>query len=178
MSLDASAAGLTADRSATVTRYREAVERLDVEGLLATLAQDADLHSPISDRALLRGRAAIRDVLVPVYENLEDARVLDEVASADGRLHVLYLQTHLRGGQPLEESVWLHLDEQGLVDELTLFIRPLSALTALMASIGPPLAARHGRLRALIVTAVTRPLAALTRHGDPLALRLTGTPRR
>ena len=177
MSVEASAP-LAADPSDTVARYRDAVERLDLDAVVATLAPDVELHSPISARACLQGPAMIRDVLEPVYASIEDIRVVDEVATSDGQRRVLYLRGHISGGEPIEESVWMRIDEHGLIAELTVFIRPLGALTALMAAIGPSLAARHGRVRGWIAVAATRPLAVITRRGDPLALRLTRTPRR
>ena len=178
MSVDASPVGAAADPAATVARYREAVERQDVDALIATLSPDVEMFSPISQRALLRGRPTIRDVVAAVFANVEEMQVVDEIATADGRRRVLYLRGHLRGGQPVEESAWLRFDNAGLVAELTLFIRPLSALTALVAAMGPPLAARRGRLRVWVTVALTRPIAFITGRGEPLALHLTGVQRR
>ena len=164
------------DVATTVREYRAAVETQDVDRLIATLAEDVVMRSPISSLAQLEGHAAIRDVLSVVFAQIADPRFVAELGTGDHE-RSLFLRSRV-GSQKLEEAVWLRFDEHGLISELTLFIRPVAALTALMAAIGPPLAARHSRTRATIAAAMTRPIAALMRQGDPLALRLTGIRRK
>ncbi len=164
------------DVAVTTRRYREAVEARDAEGVVATLSEDAVLRSPISSLARFEGRAAIGDVLRVVFEQISEPTGVTEMGDGDEERAVI-IRSRVRG-EDLEEAVWLRFDERGLIRELTMFIRPVPALTALMAAIGPPLAARHSRTRGAIAAAMTRPLAALTRHGDPIALRLAGVDRR
>lgn len=176
MSTETTHSGPTAqDPAVTTRRYRAATEALDAEGVAQTLAEDAVMRSPISSLARFEGRAAIRDVLSVVFAEISDPVGVTEIGDGSDE-RVLIVRSHVRG-EDLEEAVWLRFDQQGLIRELTLFIRPAPALTALMAAIGPPLAARQSRIRGAIATAMTRPLAALVHHGDPLAIRLAGVRR-
>lgn len=66
-------------------------------------------------------------VLTHVAATLEDFKYTDELAE-DG---VVVLRFKARvGDRELEGIDFLELDEQGLVKELTVFMRPMSALTA------------------------------------------------
>ena len=175
MSMGTQGVDLVVDPALTTRRYRAAVEGRDAAGVMGTLAADGVLRSPISSLALLQGRAEILQVIEVVMDNVSDVVCLAELTGEDGD-RALVVQGRI-AGLAFEETAWLRFDEQGLISQLTLFIRPLAALTAFTAAIGPALAARHSRTRALLATATTRPLAALTRQGDPVALRLTGTRR-
>jgi hypothetical protein len=77
-------------------------------------------------------------------------------------------------GPDLEGADVLRLDDQGKAREIVVFVRPLQALTALSAELGPRLARRRGRTRSALVSAFTRPLAAVTRWADPLGAQLAG----
>ncbi|MEU8106814.1 hypothetical protein AB0C18_24155 [Nonomuraea muscovyensis] len=63
-----------------------------------------------------------------------------------------------------------------MIKDITRWVRPLPALTALMAALGPGMAKAAARPEAaLAVAAATGPLAAMTRLGDrtlvPLLIR-------
>jgi hypothetical protein len=76
------------------------------------------------------------------------------------------------GGQELVKAVLVTLDDDGLVTELELFVRPLQGLTTLAAALGPRVARRRSRLRAAAVGALIRPLAFMTRRGERLGAGL------
>ncbi len=160
----------------TTRRYCAAVVAGDADGVAATMAAGAVMRSPISSLARFEGREAIREVLGVVLAAVSETRYVSEIVGENGE-RALIAQARV-GGEDFEEAVWLRFDERGLISEVTLFIRPLAGLTALMAAIGPPLAARHSRARELAAAAMTRPLAALTHHGDPLAVRIAGVGHR
>jgi hypothetical protein len=106
--------------------FRLAVEAKDLAAATATLREDVVLHSPILFRGF-EGREVVMQVLTHVAATLEDFRYTDELAE-DG---VVVLRFKARvGDRELEGIDFLELDEQGLVKELTVFIRPMSALTA------------------------------------------------
>ncbi|MET0305909.1 MAG: nuclear transport factor 2 family protein [Solirubrobacterales bacterium] len=106
--------------------FRLAVEAKDLEAATATLREDVVLHSPILFRGF-EGREVVVQVLTHVAATLEDFRYVDELAE-DG---VVVLRFKARvGDRELEGIDFLELDEQGLVKELTVFMRPMSALTA------------------------------------------------
>jgi hypothetical protein len=106
--------------------FRLAVEAKDLEAATATLREDVVLHSPILFRGF-EGREIVMQVLTHVAATLEDFRYLDELA--DESTVVLRFKARV-GDRELEGIDFLELDEQGLVKELTVFMRPMSALTA------------------------------------------------
>jgi len=65
------------------------------------------------------------------------------------------------------------LDESGLIEEITVFIRPLPGLTTLTAALVPPIARKHGRFRSAVARLLLTPLGLAARMGDRLAPWLT-----
>jgi hypothetical protein len=106
--------------------FRLAVEAKDLEAATATLREDVVLHSPILFRGF-EGRDIVTQVLTHVAATLEDFRYTDELA--DGDVVVLRFKARV-GDRELEGIDFLELDEEGRVAELTVFMRPMSALTA------------------------------------------------
>ena len=71
------------------------------------------------------------------------------------------------GSQPFEEAQLLLLDDTAHIREITLFGRPLPALTALMITLGPDLARRQGRRGlATLLRASATPVHAMATFGD------------
>ncbi|HET9162533.1 MAG TPA: nuclear transport factor 2 family protein [Solirubrobacterales bacterium] len=106
--------------------FRRAAENKDLEAAKATLREDVVLHSPILFRGF-EGREIVVGVLTHVAATLEDFRYTDELA--DESTVVLRFKARV-GDRELEGIDFLELDERGLVRELTVFMRPMSALTA------------------------------------------------
>lgn len=106
--------------------FRLAVEAKDLEAATATLREDVVLHSPILFRGF-EGRDIVAQVLTHVAATLEDFRYVDELA--EGSVVVLRFKARV-GDRELEGIDFLELDEEGRVAELTVFMRPMSALTA------------------------------------------------
>jgi hypothetical protein len=106
--------------------FRLAAEAKDLEAMTATLREDVVLHSPILFRGF-EGREIVLGVLTHVVATLEDFRYTDELAEGD--TVVLRFKARV-GDRELEGIDFLELDEEGLVKELTVFMRPLSAVNA------------------------------------------------
>jgi hypothetical protein len=106
--------------------FRLAAEAKDLEAMTATLREDVVLHSPILFRGF-EGREIVTGVLTHVAATLEDFRYTDELAGE--RTVVLRFKARV-GDRELEGIDFLELDDDGLVAELTVFMRPMSALTA------------------------------------------------
>lgn len=66
-------------------RYRRAGEALDVEALLATLAPDAVLRSPITNQVEFRGHAEIRPLLDAVFSVLREPKFFADIGDAHTR---------------------------------------------------------------------------------------------
>ena len=156
--------------SATTRRFREAAEARDIESLLATLAEDVVLRSPITDRVTFRGRAQLRELLRSVFATIEDIRYFADVG--DARTRALFDRARV-GGQALEQAVRVQLNDRQQIEELTIFFRPLPGLAGLTAGLGPRVARKRGRGRAVVARALLAPLAWATRAGDRLTPWLT-----
>ncbi|HEY6729489.1 MAG TPA: nuclear transport factor 2 family protein [Solirubrobacterales bacterium] len=106
--------------------FRRAAESKDLDLLFETLREDVVLHSPILFRGF-EGRDVVAAVLTHVAATLEDLTYTDELTAAD--TVALRFKANV-GDRELEGIDFLELDEDGRVRELTVFMRPLSALTA------------------------------------------------
>jgi hypothetical protein len=155
--------------AATTARFRAAVEAGDVEALIETLAPDSVLHSPITDGFKFTGDDEIRGLMPDVFAVVEDIHYTEDVGDAHTR--ALFYTARI-GTVNVEEATRVRLDDDARVTDVTLWFRPLPALTALMAGLGPRLAKKNGRARGAAAAAMTKPLAAMTRSGDKVAVKL------
>jgi hypothetical protein len=105
--------------------FRRAAEAKDLELLTATLREDVVLHSPILFRGF-EGREIVSQVLTHVAATLEGLTYVDELVGE--RTVCLRFKANV-GDRELEGIDFLELDEDGKVSELTVFMRPMSALT-------------------------------------------------
>lgn len=120
--------------------FRLAAEAKDLEAMTATLREDVVLHSPVLFRGF-EGRDLVLGVITHVAAMLEDFRYTDELAEGD--TVVLRFKARV-GDRELEGIDFLELDEQGQVKELTVFMRPMSALTAFNERMAARLGAEAG----------------------------------
>jgi hypothetical protein len=118
--------------------FRRAAETKDLELMRETLREDVVLHSPILFRGF-EGRDVVLVVLGHVIEVLEDFRYVDEAAEDNA---VFLRFKAMVGDRELEGVDFLELDEEGRAAELTVFMRPLSALTRFNERMGERLAAQ------------------------------------
>ncbi len=161
--------GAASRAAATTARWRATAEARDIDGFMATLSPRVVLHSPITTRTHFEGHEEVRALIETVFATVEDIHYTDDL----GDEHVRALVYRARiGGQEVHEATIVRLDEDGLIAEVTFWVRPLPGLTALTATLGPRLASRRGRLRALLLALLARPLFHLTRVGDVLGVRL------
>lgn len=105
--------------------FRRAAEAKDLELMSETLREDVVLHSPILFRGF-EGREIVVQVLTHVAATLEDFVYTDELT--DDRTVALRFKARVEDRE-LEGIDFLELDEEGKVAELTVFMRPMSALT-------------------------------------------------
>ena len=106
--------------------FRRAAESKDLDLLVETLREDVVLHSPVLFRGF-EGRETVAAVLTHVAATLEDLYYTDELA--EGNTVALRFKAKV-GERELEGIDFLELDKDGRVRELTVFMRPFSALTA------------------------------------------------
>jgi hypothetical protein len=105
--------------------FRRAAEAKDLDLMIETLREDVVLHSPILFRAF-EGREIATQVLTHVAVVLEDLVYVDELT---GERSVALRFKAKVDDLELEGIDFLELDDEGRVAELTVFMRPMSALT-------------------------------------------------
>jgi hypothetical protein len=109
--------------------FGHAIVAGDIDAALALLAEDVVFHSPVVHTAY-QGRDAVAPILHAVSQVFEDFRYTGEIGGPDAASHVLVFRTRV-GDREIEGIDLLHTGADGLVDELTVMVRPLSGALAL-----------------------------------------------
>ena len=157
--------------AATVDRWRAAGESGDADAAVACLSPDIVLSSPLTEQFRLEGTDQLRDFLASAFTAVEDIRFHTQIGQDD--TYALAYRARV-GTQPFEEAQLLRFDDKAHIREITLFGRPMPALTALMITLGPELARRQGRRGlAALMRASTAPVHATVTFGDRRVVPLT-----
>lgn len=114
--------------------FREAVESGDLAAVETLLAEDVVFTSPVVFKPY-PGKAITAAILWAVSQVFEDVRYERELTGADGRDHALVFTARV-GDREVSGCDFIHLDEDGLIDELTVMVRPLSGAQALAEAMG------------------------------------------
>jgi hypothetical protein len=122
-----------------VHAFRAAIEARDLDAVGALLAEDVEFRSPVVFKSY-RGRGAARMILGAVAEVFEDFSYTREIGAPDARDHALVFKARI-GDKELEGCDFLHVDENGLIDEFVVMVRPLSGAHALRDAMAAQLAA-------------------------------------
>ena len=117
-----------------VHAFRKAVEANDHEAMEALLAENVVFTSPVAFRPY-PGKAITAAILRGVSRVFEDFHYIREINGADGRDHALVFAARV-GDREITGCDFLHLDENGLIDDFTVMVRPLSAAQALSDAMG------------------------------------------
>jgi ketosteroid isomerase-like protein len=139
----------------SIAQWRAAGEAGDADAAATALAENVILVSPLTDQFAFEGREQVRELLTSVFEVMTGIRFTAQVGSGSS---VVLLASATVRGRSLDESQHLELDANGLIVHITLYMRPLPAVTALLRGLGPRVARRQGRS---LVAAVLRPAGAL-----------------
>ena len=120
--------------------YVGALERWDTTAIVDALADDVVIHVAVHDEPM-RGKE-IADFLFGVLaEVLGDVTVTDEIVEGDKAVVLFETSIGERTAQGLNV---VRLDETGVIRELTVFFRPLAALTLIAEVVGARMAERFG----------------------------------
>jgi hypothetical protein len=112
--------------------FRDAVEAGDFDGIGSLLADDVVFRSPVAFKPYA-GRPIVAAILRGVGRVFEDFRYVDQVV--DGETSVLVFETRV-GDATVHGCDIIHVGDDGLIDELTVMVRPLSAAHALADAMG------------------------------------------
>ncbi|MFF5574801.1 nuclear transport factor 2 family protein [Streptomyces luteogriseus] len=114
--------------------FREAVEKSDLDAAVALLAPDVVFTSPVVFKPYA-GKAITAAILRAVSEVFQDFRYVREINDVNGRDHALVFTARV-GDREINGCDFIHLDDNGLIDEFTVMVRPLSGAQALAAAMG------------------------------------------
>jgi hypothetical protein len=109
--------------------FRAAVEARDHEAVEALLAADVAFTSPVAFKPY-RGKALTAAILRGVLRVFEDFTYVREIANPDGRDLAFVFTATVRGKQ-ITGCDFLHLDDEGKIDDFMVMVRPLSGAQAL-----------------------------------------------
>lgn len=109
--------------------FRAAVEAQDFEAIHAMLAEDIVFRSPVAFQPY-HGRDLVFGILLGVSRVFEDFRYETEIGADDADDHALVFAARVND-RDLQGVDFLHTREDGLIDQLTVMVRPLSAAKAL-----------------------------------------------
>ncbi len=115
-------------------QFRAAVEAGDFAALGDLLADDIVFRSPVAFKPY-EGQAMVAAILRGVGRVFEDLRYVRELADEDGRCSALIFETRV-GGVSINGIDLIRTNDDGLISELTVMVRPLSAANALATAMG------------------------------------------
>ena len=157
----------------TPTPLRAAFEARDLDAVVAALAPDVVLRSPIFE-VPFTGIDEATDLFAVLLDALWPLTYLDEIP---GDPHVLHFTAEIKGEQ-LEGVDLLRFDEQGRIKEITVLFRPFPAVAAFLSQTGPKLARRRsGAGTAAALRLAGAPVGALMRVTAATGPRMLGLRR-
>ena len=109
--------------------FRSAIERRDLDAVVALLARDVVFRSPIV-YAPYHGREQVRALLSAVARVFEDFSYSRQIGGGDGSDHAYVFRARV-GDREVEGCDFVHTNDEGLIDELYVMVRPLSGAVAL-----------------------------------------------
>lgn len=112
--------------------FRAAVEAHDMDAVAALLAPDVTFHSPVAFQPY-EGRELVAAILRGVERVFEGFAYERELHGDDGRDVALVFRATV-GEREVHGCDFLRLDGDGLIEELTVMVRPASASQALGAA--------------------------------------------
>lgn len=148
--------------------YRALWETRDLDAWERSLASGIVLHSPIITSPF-SGIAAAMDLTDVLMRGLPDFTITQEYV--DGERSVFFW-TARAAGRRIEGNDLITVDADGKVTEITVWIRTLVGIAAFAAAIGPPLAAKRSRGRALLTRLMIVPLRIFLAVADVVSARL------
>jgi hypothetical protein len=123
-----------------IAAFRAAVEAGDADAVLATFADDITFNNPVTFRPF-EGKATTAVVVPRLLEVWRDLHYVAELRG-DG---VVGLVFDARVGDRDARGIdLLRFDDDGLIAEITVMVRPLSGLQALAAEMEAALASGSG----------------------------------
>jgi hypothetical protein len=145
------------------------MEARDRSAVVQTFAEDAVLRSPFTDNLVFEGREQLDALVEVILDVLSDLTYTDELRSDGTAVLVGYANVN---GIALQFTDLLKLRDDGLIEEMTVFFRPLPATTAAMRRFTQKLGRRKSTLRGRVLSSMVAPIAFMARTGDRIGVPL------
>lgn len=128
-----------------VARFLAAVAAGDLDGVIDTMTENAEMVTPLSNRAVILGRDDLRAVFAAFLPVLsQDLNWRFRVGSADKIVAVADARI---GGVHVEDAMLIERDTDGRIRRVTPHVRPWLGLTMSALVMGPRLMKHPGVLR-------------------------------
>lgn len=114
--------------------FRDAVEAGDFDDLASLLAEDVVFRSPVAFKPY-EGRPIVAAILRNVGEVFSDFRYVQELGNEAERASALVFEAKV-GDAFVHGCDFIHVDDEGLIDDFTVMVRPLKGAQALAAAMG------------------------------------------
>jgi SnoaL-like domain len=114
--------------------FRKAVEERDEAAIQAMLADTVVFTSPVAFKPYV-GKPITAALLRGVLRVFEDFHYIREINDTNGRDHAFVFETTV-AGKKVTGCDFLHFDDDGLIDDFMVMVRPLSGATALSEAMG------------------------------------------
>ena len=108
--------------------FRTALERGEIDSALELCSPEVVFNSPVVFRPY-RGREALDVILRAVSRVVQDFRFEREIGAEGANDHALTFRARV-GDREMQGCDFLHIGADGLIDEFTVMVRPLSAALA------------------------------------------------
>jgi hypothetical protein len=154
--------------SGSIHPFRAFFETGDLGVWIDALEPNVELHSP-AITAPFRGREVAGELYGVLLETLDDFEIVEESVAGDA--YACLWRANV-GGRRIEGADFIRSNHGGKIAEVRALIRPLVGISAFASGVGPPLAAKRGRLQAAIVRLFSFPLRILFALSDIVLPRL------
>jgi SnoaL-like domain len=109
--------------------FRAAVEARDIDAAVGLLADDVVFRSPVVFKPY-EGRATVELILRAVFRVFEDFRYEAEIGAPEADDHVLVFRARV-GEREVHGADFVRTRPDGLIDDFTVMVRPMSGMHAL-----------------------------------------------
>lgn len=131
---------MTSSRRASLSRWHSMIASRDLAALHELIHPDAVFRSPVA-HAPYQGRDALVLALSTVINVFEEFTYHREFFTEDGKNATLEFSAHV-GGKQLKGIDLIKFDDDGLITEFEVMIRPASGLMALGEEMGKRVGAK------------------------------------
>ena len=117
--------------------FRKAVEERDEAAIQAMLAETVVFTSPVAFKPYV-GKPITAAILRGVLRIFEDFHYVREIADSNGCDNAFVFETKISGapGVKINGCDFVHFNDDGLIDDFMVMVRPRSGATALSEAMG------------------------------------------